>query len=149
MRGAPQQLVMTSGLGKGGGWFRILGLVKGLCHKALPGVFLVFSSLLPARRNLFSASGIFCSGRYQPGSTGISSLLLLKSENIPALLYLGKGPEYRPFRDFLPTGLRHRSQIMEGPVLRPFPYTNCTQLWKQTTMETDVPILVCVMGVCN
>jgi hypothetical protein len=23
---------MTSGLGKGGGWFQILGLVKGLCH---------------------------------------------------------------------------------------------------------------------
>jgi hypothetical protein len=26
--------------------------------------------------------------------------LYLKSEEIPALLYVGKGPEYRPFRDF-------------------------------------------------
>jgi hypothetical protein len=46
----------------------------------------------------------------------------------PAPLYVGKGPEYRPFRDFRPvprrTGLGHRSQIPEGPVLRPFSYTN-------------------------
>jgi hypothetical protein len=27
----------------------------------------VFSAPLPALRNLFSAMGIFCSGRYQPG----------------------------------------------------------------------------------
>jgi hypothetical protein len=26
--------------------------------------------------------------------------LFLKSEQIPALLYVGKGPEYKPFRDF-------------------------------------------------
>ncbi len=32
----------------------------------------VFSAPLPARRNLFSASGIFCGGRYQPGCTAIS-----------------------------------------------------------------------------
>ncbi len=60
--------------------------------------------------------------------------LFLKSEKIPALLYLGKGPEYRPFSivDLLPqpTGLGHRSQITEGPILRPFshtqqPTTNC------------------------
>ncbi len=31
----------------------------------------VFSAPLPAWRNLFSESGIFCGGRYQPGSTGI------------------------------------------------------------------------------
>jgi hypothetical protein len=31
----------------------------------------VFSALLPAWRNLFSASKIFCSGRYQPSYTGI------------------------------------------------------------------------------
>jgi hypothetical protein len=57
--------------------------------------------------------------------------LFLKSEKISALLYEGKGPGYRPFRDFQPvpsayqqnhlfpqpTSLRHRSQIMEGPVL--------------------------------
>ncbi len=28
--------------------------------------------------------------------------LFLKSEKIPALLYVGKGPEYRPFHDFRP-----------------------------------------------
>jgi hypothetical protein len=32
----------------------------------------VFSAPLPARRNLFSASGIFCGGGYQPGYTGSS-----------------------------------------------------------------------------
>jgi hypothetical protein len=31
----------------------------------------VFSASLPASRNLFWASGIFCSGRYQPGCTRI------------------------------------------------------------------------------
>jgi hypothetical protein len=31
----------------------------------------VFSAPSLAWRNLFSASGIFCGGRYQPGSTGI------------------------------------------------------------------------------
>jgi hypothetical protein len=33
--------------------------------------FFVFSNPLPAWRNLFPASGIFCGGRYQPGSTGM------------------------------------------------------------------------------
>ncbi len=33
--------------------------------------FFVFSTPLPAWRNLFPASGIFCGGRCQPGSTGI------------------------------------------------------------------------------
>ncbi len=51
--------------------------------------------------------------------------LFLKREKIPGF-YVGKGPEYRPFRDLKPTwttGRGHRSQIMEGPVLRPFSYT--------------------------
>jgi hypothetical protein len=47
--------------------------------------------------------------------------LFLKSEKIPALLFLRKGPECRPFPG--PASLRHRSQITEGPVLRPFSYT--------------------------
>jgi hypothetical protein len=73
------------------------GIGKGSVQHCLDFSF-VFSAHLPTRRNLFSASGILCSGKYQPRSTGISSLsLLLKSEKIPALLYLGKGPEYRPF----------------------------------------------------
>jgi hypothetical protein len=34
--------------------------------------------------------------------------LFLKSEKIPALLYIGKGPEYMPFRDFRPVPLAYR-----------------------------------------
>jgi hypothetical protein len=70
----------------------------------------VFSA---ASRNLFSASGIFCRRRCQPGFTVfqqkvLASLsLFLKSEKFPALLYVGKGPKYNPFRDFRPV----RAQI--------------------------------------
>jgi hypothetical protein len=86
------------------------GIGKGSVQHCLDFSF-VFSAHLPTRRNLFSASGILCSGKYQPRSTGISSLsLLLKSEKIPALLYLGKGPEYRPFWDFLPVPSAYRPQ---------------------------------------
>jgi hypothetical protein len=53
--------------------------------------------------------------------------LFLKSEKIPALLYEGKGPKTGPLVIFdlfpRPTVLGHRSQITEGPVLRPFSYT--------------------------
>jgi hypothetical protein len=63
----------------------------------------------------------------------LSLVLFLKSEKIPALLYVGKGPECRPFHDFQPVpsaaGLGHRSQITEGPVLKPFSYTENPQLW--------------------
>ncbi len=58
--------------------------------------------------------------------------LFLKSDKIPALLYVGKGPEYSPFRDFdlfrRPIGLGHRSQITERPVLRPFSHIYTSQL---------------------
>ncbi len=39
--------------------------------------------------------------------------LFIKSEKIPALLYVGKGPEYRPFRDFrpVPSAYGPRAQI--------------------------------------
>jgi hypothetical protein len=39
--------------------------------------------------------------------------LFLKSEKIPALLYEGKGPKYRPFRDFrsVPSAYRPWAQI--------------------------------------
>jgi hypothetical protein len=61
----------------------------------------VFSAPLFVQRNLFSARGIFCSGRYQPGCIGIfwlvegtsQPVIILKCEKIPALLYLEKGPE--------------------------------------------------------
>jgi hypothetical protein len=36
--------------------------------------------------------------------------LFLKSEKIPALLYEGKGLEYRPFRDFRPVSLAYQAQ---------------------------------------
>ncbi len=53
--------------------------------------------------------------------------LFLKSEKIPTLLYIGKDLSTGPSMIFdlfpRPTGLRHRSQITEGPVLRPFSYT--------------------------
>jgi hypothetical protein len=42
--------------------------------------------------------------------------LFLKSEKIPSLLYLGKGPEYRTFRDLrsVPEAGRPREQV-ENP----------------------------------
>ncbi len=131
------------------------GIGKGSVQHCLDFSF-VFSAHLPTRRNLFSASGILCSGKYQPRSTGISSLsLLLKSEKIPALLYLGKGPEYRPFWDFLPVPSAYRPQAQISNHGRactqalPLYELHPTLEGKQTTMETDVPIVVCVMGVCN
>jgi len=52
--------------------------------------------------------------------------LFLKSENIPALLYVGKGLRTGPsvIFELFPraTGFRHRSQITEGPVLKPISY---------------------------
>jgi hypothetical protein len=47
--------------------------------------------------------------------------LFLKSEKIPALLYIGKGPKYRPFCDL---GSVPEAQIREGPILRLFPYNS-------------------------
>jgi hypothetical protein len=93
-------------------------------HKALPGIFLsIFSSLtcLP-KKPVFSKWDLL-------QWKALASLsLFLKSEKIPALLCVGKGPEYRhlplifsPFSH--PTSLKHRSQITEEPVLRPFSYT--------------------------
>jgi hypothetical protein len=55
--------------------------------------------------------------------------LFLKSEKIPALLYvegpvdLITGPSVIFDLFPRPTGLGHRSQITEGAVLRPFSYT--------------------------
>ncbi len=100
----------------------------------------VFSAPLPAWRNeetyLFSASGIFYSGRYQRAVLGSSvqqkvpaSLsLFLKVKKKRNLLYLRKGPEYRPFGAFQPVTLAYRpwaqisnhgkaSPILKNPTL--------------------------------
>jgi hypothetical protein len=42
-----------------------------VCVKHCQNFSFVFSAPLPASRNLFSESGIFCGGRYQPDCTGI------------------------------------------------------------------------------
>ncbi len=111
--------------------------------------FFVFSAPLPTclKKPVFSKLDLL-RGRYQPDCTGIfwpdegTSQPVLGSFDqmkVPASLpvtiskkwknprfYVGKWPEYRPFRDLRPTwptgGLGHRSQIVEGPVLRNFSY---------------------------
>ncbi len=66
-------------------------------RKALPGFFLcIFSSLTCLKKPVFFCGG----GRYQPGYTGIFWPVEGTSqtrEKFPALLYVGKGPEYKPF----------------------------------------------------
>jgi hypothetical protein len=49
--------------------------------------------------------------------------LFLKSEKIPALLYIGRGRMYRPFCDLRSVP---EAQITEGPVLTLFHYNSCT-----------------------
>jgi hypothetical protein len=77
-------------------------------RKALPGIFLcIFSSLTCLKIPVFSKPDllrwkvparlywdILTSWRYLS--------LFLKSEKIPAVLHIGKGPEYRPFSYTLP-----------------------------------------------
>ncbi len=91
----------------------------------------VFSAPLHAWRNLFSASETFCGGRYWPGRTGIfwraegtsQPVTISKKWKIPALLYVGNGPEYSPFRDFdlfsrpicWGTDLKSRKGLYSGP----------------------------------
>jgi hypothetical protein len=86
----------------------------------------VVSAPLPA----FSASGIFCGGRYQPGYTrifwpaeGTSHLVIIsKKWKNPWEKDLSTGPSVIFDLFPWPTGFGPRSQIMEGPVLRPFSY---------------------------
>jgi hypothetical protein len=70
-------------------------------------------------------------GSYDQSKVPPSLSLFLKSEKIPALVYIGKGPEYRRFCDFRPVPwayqLGHISQIAKGPVLRPFSYTEISK----------------------
>ncbi len=116
--------------------------------KAPPGFFLcIFSSLTCLKKPVFSKWNLLWWKVTRQAGLGSSAWLIpsdqrkvlaslslfLKSEKIPALLYVGKEPECRPFHDFQPvpsaTGLGHRSQITEGPVLKPFSHTENPQLW--------------------
>jgi hypothetical protein len=53
----------------------------------------IFSSITCLKKPVFTTRGIFCGGRKVTASLS----LFLKCEKILALLYLGKGPKYRPF----------------------------------------------------
>jgi hypothetical protein len=86
-------------------------------RQALPGFFLfIFSSpYLPEETCFQQAGSSVVEGTSQAvlGSSDqrkvpASLLLLLKSETIPALLYVAKGPEYKPFRDFRPVPSAYR-----------------------------------------
>jgi hypothetical protein len=52
--------------------------------------------------------------------------LFLKSEKIPAMLYVGKGPEYWTFRDFQGkaegTDLKSRKDIGPSPIHKASPF---------------------------
>jgi hypothetical protein len=100
--------------------------------KALPWFFLCIFSSLPALRNLFSAMGIFCSGRYQPGlhwDLLISGRLpgqritISKMWKNPSSALSRKGTWVQTLLWFLTcsfpwhTGLEDGSQITEGAVL--------------------------------
>jgi hypothetical protein len=77
-------------------------------HKALPGFFLcIFSSLTCLKKPVFSKRDLLS------WKVLASLSLFLKSEKIPALLYVGKGPEYRPLHDFgfVPSAYWPRAQI--------------------------------------
>ncbi len=127
-------------------WKWAVGITSG--NSLLPGHYptcvkhcldfsFVFSSPLLAWRNLFSASGIFCVGRYQPGCTGIfwpaegtsQTVTISKKVKKSELCFtwdkdLSTGPSMIWDLFLRPTDLGHRSQITEGPVLlRPFSYT--------------------------
>jgi hypothetical protein len=75
-------------------------------RKALPGFFLcIFSSLYLPEETCFQQEGSSAVEGTSQAVLGSSDQwmvpaslsLFLKSEKIPALLYLGKGPKYRPF----------------------------------------------------
>jgi hypothetical protein len=93
-------------------------------QKALPGFFIcIFSSLTCLKKPVFSKQAAV-KGTSQDilGSSDhhkvlASRSLFLKSEKMPALLYEGKGPEYRPFRDFrhVPPALGIDLKSWKGP----------------------------------
>jgi hypothetical protein len=81
-----------------------------LLRKALPGLFLrIFSSITYPQKPGFSKRDLLLwkvptsqalLGSSDQWKVPASLSLFLKSEKIPALLYVGKGHEYRPFSDF-------------------------------------------------
>ncbi len=92
--------------------------------KHCPGFFLrIFSSLACLKKPVFTKRDLLAVEGTSETVLGSSDqrkvparrLLspFLKSEKIPALLYVGKGPEYMPFHDLFsrPAGLGHNSQI--------------------------------------
>ncbi len=110
--------------------FPALGPILG--GKALPGFFLcILSSLDPylPEETCFQQAGYYMVEGISQAVLGSSDerkvpsslSLFLKSEKIPALLYKGKGPEYRPFRNFrrVPpasdTDLKSRKGLHSGP----------------------------------
>ncbi len=86
--------------------------------KALPGIFLcISSSLTSLKKPVFSKWDLVqwkqgtsqaVVGSSDQRKVPASLSLFLKSEKISALLYVGKGPHYRPFRDFRPVPLAYR-----------------------------------------
>ncbi len=101
-------------------------------RKALPGFFLcIFSSIACLKKPVFSKAG---SSAVEGASQAVldsfdqwkvpaSLSLFLKSENIPALLYLRKGPVHRPSAIFnlfprrtrLGTDLKLQKGLYSGP----------------------------------
>jgi hypothetical protein len=91
-------------------------------HKALPVFFLcIFSSLTCLKKLVFSNLDLL---RWKVTA---SLSLFLKSEKFPALLYIGKGPEYRPFREFRPVPLALGTDLKswKGLYSSPSPIQNC------------------------
>ncbi len=92
-------------------------------RKALHGFFIcIFSCLTYLKKLVFSKRDLLrwkFLGSSDQRKVLASLSLFLKSEKIPAVLCVGKGFEYRPFRDFRPvpspTSLGHRSQIPLRP----------------------------------
>jgi hypothetical protein len=96
--------------------------------KALSGFFLcVFSSLTCLKKHVFNngcfqqwgSSAVEGTSQAVLGSSNqlkvpTSLPLFLKSEKIPALLSLGKGPKYRPLR-VLGTDLKSQKGLYSGP----------------------------------
>jgi hypothetical protein len=92
-------------------------------HKALPVFFFlfIFSSLTCLKKLVFSNPDLL---RWKVTA---SLSLFLKSEKIPALLYIGKGSEYRPFREFRPVPLALGTDLKswKGLYSSPSPIQNC------------------------